>query len=113
MADPNLSEFYDRVARIEKARALGYGFEAEGTLGRSYYHRRARRRRALLGPLLIVAACAIGLKATIHYKVGAAAYEDRVARLMSGEGFERLGGQLMQADPLTEYLSERLALALH
>lgn len=113
MADQNLSEFYARVARVEKARAKGYGFEAEGTLGRSFYNRRRSRRPALFGPLMIVLACGIGLKAAMYYQVGEKAYQDRVHRLMESDGFERLGGYLMQADPVTRYLSDRIALALN
>lgn len=113
MADPNLSAFYDRVARLERARAQGYGFEAEGSLGRSYYYRPVRKRRAILGPLLIVAACSFGMKGAIYYKVGATAYNDRVAVMQQGEGFERLGGTLMQADPVTLYVAGKLATLLN
>ena len=38
MADPNLVDFYSNVARFEKKRAKGYGFDAAGTLGRSYFN---------------------------------------------------------------------------
>ncbi len=38
MADPNLVDFYSNVARFEKMRAKGYGFDAAGTLGRSYFN---------------------------------------------------------------------------
>ncbi|MBT9244545.1 hypothetical protein KM031_05865 [Gemmobacter fulvus] len=108
MAEQNLSEFYDRVARVEKARALGYGFEADGTLGRSYYFKPVSRRRRILGPLLIVLACGFGLKAAMHHQVGDSAYHDRVMAMQASDGFERLGGVLMQADPVTLWLSDQI-----
>ncbi len=112
MSTQDLAAFYGRVARFEKARALGYGFEANGTLGRSFYNKSRRKRPAIFGPLLIVATCVFGLKAAIHYKVGAADYADRVAQMQDQDGFSRLGATLMQVDPLTVYLSETLGKVL-
>lgn len=111
--DPNLEDFYVRVARIQSARSRGYGFEAAGTLGRSAYNRPQARRQSLLKPLAVVAIAILGLKATIHYNVGDEAYAARVADLQASDGFDRLGGYLMEADPVTLWLSaqmtERLA----
>ena len=110
MADQNMVDFYGRVSRIKKARAKGYGFEAAGTLGRSYYtqHAPARPRFSILKPALIVLFSAFGLKGAIHYQVGGSVYSERVAELKSGEGFDRLGGYLMQADPVTMFVSAKL-----
>jgi len=108
MADPNLRDFYGRVTRIEKARAKGSGLEAEGTLGRSHYHRPYRSRRSVLKPIIFVLICAVGLKATIHFKVGAQSYDSRVAGLAAGEGIDRLGAFLMQADPVTLFVSGQI-----
>ena len=46
MAGQDYSEFYARLVRLERARAKGYGFEADGTLGRSYYYKPPRKRSA-------------------------------------------------------------------
>jgi hypothetical protein len=108
MADPNLQDFYGRIARIQKARAMGYGFEADGTLGRSYYYRPAKRRRSIAGPLMIVLMCGFGLKGVLHHKVGGDLYQARVDSMMHRDGFERLGGYLMQADPVTLFVSQQL-----
>lgn len=113
MSDPNLGDFRSRIAKIEKDRAKGYGFEADGTLGRSHYYRPTRRRRALVGPLLVVLACAFGLKGVIHYKIGAESYDARVAQLMAGQSVERLGGVLLSADPVTLFIADRLHQLLH
>lgn len=112
MVDPNLKDFYGRVARIEKARSQGYGFEAEGTLGRSYYLRPSRTRKGVLAPMVVVLMCAFGLKGAIHYKIGGSIYQERVDTLMAGEGFERLGGYLMMADPVTVFVSDQIRTAL-
>jgi hypothetical protein len=110
MADPNMVDFYGRVSRIKKARAKGYGFEAAGTLGRSYYTQRQspRARMSILKPTLIVLFSAFGLKGAIHYQIGGSVYSERVAELKAGEGFDRLGGFLMQADPVTKFVSAKL-----
>ncbi|EEW24453.1 hypothetical protein [Rhodobacter ferrooxidans] len=112
MADPNLADFYGRVKRIEKARAKGFGFEAAGTLGRSYYMRKARKRLPVLRSLMVVMACGFGLKGAIYYQVGGGVYDQRVESLMQGEGFDRLGGALMQADPVTLFISEKIGAAV-
>lgn len=110
MADQNMVDFYGRVSRIKKARAKGYGFEAVGTLGRSYYvqHAPSRSRVSILKPALIVLFSAFGLKGAIHYQIGGSVYSERVAEMKSGEGFDRLGGYLMQADPVTMFVSAKL-----
>jgi hypothetical protein len=104
-ADPNLNDFYGRVARIEKAHAKGYGFEAHGTLGRSTTYKRDRSSFRFVKPLALVAIVSLGLKGVIHYYVGAELYDDRVTKLMAGEGFDPVGGTLMQADRVTRAIS--------
>jgi len=109
MHDPNLIDFYNRVGRLQKAHAAGYGFEAVGTLGRSHYSRRTQKRRTgLILPVLFVGMAVFGLKGTIHYHVGADTYETRVSSMSAGEGFDRLGAVLMQADPVTVWLSGQM-----
>lgn len=110
MYDTNLVEFYSRVAKYEKSHAKGFGHEAPGTLGRSITQPRRRTRlRVPVMPLVFVAAAAFGLKATIYHFVGAADYQARVEALQAGEGFDRLGGWLMQVDPLTAFVAAKMA----
>ena len=96
-------EFQKRIARIERARALGRGFEAEGTLGRSFYHKPARksRRLPLVQPLFSIFVLGTTLKALMILNVGIPDYLSRVEALTSGDGFGRLGSWVMQADPIT------------
>ena len=112
MSDPNLSDFYGRVSRIQLARAKGQGFEAPGTLGRSFYSHPKVRRRSIIGPVLFLLVCAVLLKGTIHHNVGAASYDERVAGLMAGEGVDWIGGWLMQPDAATLFVSDRITAAL-
>ena len=108
MTDPNMTDFYRRLSRLEKMRAKGFGFEAEGTLGRSYYHRPVARRRSILGPILFVTFCVFLLKGTMYHEVGAETYNSRVAALMAGEGIDHVGGWIMQAEPLTVFVAGKL-----
>lgn len=112
MADPNMTDFYGRVARIQKARAKGYGFEATGTLGRSYYTKPSTRKRSVLGPIVFLAVCGFLLKGVMYQQIGAETYKIRVADLRAGEGVDRVGGWLMQADPVTIYVAGKVELVL-
>lgn len=110
MYDTNLVEFYSRVAKYEKSHARGYGHEAAGTLGRAAtYGLPKTRRRLNVLPLVFVALAAVGLKATILHFVGASDYQARVESLAAGEGFDRLGGWLMQVDPVTAFVAAKIA----
>jgi hypothetical protein len=110
MYDTNLVEFYSRVAKFEKSHARGLGHEAPGTLGKSVTYGRAKSRIKIpVMPFVFVVLAAVGLKATILHFVGAADYQTRVERLNEGQGFDRLGGWLMQVDPVTEFVSGKIA----
>ncbi len=113
MTDPNMSSFYGRVARIQKMRAKGYGFEAPGTLGRSYYYRPAPQRRSIMMPMIFVVMLLFALKGVIFQQVGAETYNQRVAGLMAGEGVEKVGGWLMQSDPVTLWVAGKVEALLH
>ena len=108
MTDPNLKDFYGRVARLQKARAKGYGFEAAGTLGRSYYTRPSTNRRSVLWPVLFLLLCTVLLKGIIYQSIGADSYGERVAALMAGDGIERAGGWLMQPEPDTILVADQI-----
>ncbi len=110
MYDTNLVDFYSRVAKFEKYHARGLGHEAPGTLGRSItYGRRKARVKIPVMPLVFVIFAAVGLKATILHFVGSADYQARVERLSAGQGFDRLGGWLMQVDPVTGFVADKIA----
>lgn len=108
MYDPNLQDFYRRIDRVENARTNGYGFEAVGTLGRSAYRQRPRRRWSILKPVFMVCLIMLALKGVIHNSIGAATYDQRVAALTAGTGIDRLGAFLMTADPVTLWISDQI-----
>lgn len=108
MTDSNMVDFYRRVARIQKMRAKGYGFEAEGTLGRSFYHRPPTRHKSVLGPIFFVLCCVFMLKGLIYHEVGAQTYRERVASLVAGKGIDHMGGLIMQAEPVTVFIAGKL-----
>ncbi|QYK41295.1 MAG: hypothetical protein KF887_18305 [Paracoccaceae bacterium] len=108
MTDPNLQDFYARIARVQAAHARGHGFEAEGLLGRSHYTRPRRRRIPIVKPLTVAVLCLIGLKATIHYHVGDGVYRARVAALSAGDSVDQVGAFVMAPDPAMLWVSSRL-----
>jgi hypothetical protein len=112
MSDPNLDDFHGRIARIERSRAKGLGFEAAGTLGRSRHARPAPRQRRLIAPVLFLILCGFGLKGAIYHTVGAVAYEDRMQRLQAGQSVELVGAWLMQADPVTKFVADQIKAVL-
>lgn len=112
MDDPNMSDFNGRVARIRKARAMGLGFEAPGALGRSHYFRPRARRRAVIGPVLIILASAFLMKGAIYNQIGPDRYNVRVTALTEGDQLERIGGWLMQEDAATLFVSDKISWVL-
>ncbi|MFN4131108.1 MAG: hypothetical protein ACK4GC_15030 [Paracoccaceae bacterium] len=115
MSDPSIVDFNNRIARIHKAHVKGHGFEAEGALGRSFYTRsdprfRRKWRVPVLRPLFLALVFGTVLKALFLQQLGAPAYDARIAGLMAGQGIDRIGGWLMQADPATSVLARQIAL---
>lgn len=108
MADAQMADFYDRVNRFEAMRSKGYGFEASGALGRSHFQRKTASRRGWALPMLAALVVVFALKAGLYQAVGAASYEDRVTRLQAGQGFDPVGGWIMQADPVTLWMAEQM-----
>jgi len=114
MSDPNMAEFYKRASRLETQRANGKGFESPGTLGRSYYHRPARKRRSVLWPVLLLLALGMLMKGAIYFATGPEVYNSRVADLRASTGVvEQAGGFIMQLDPVTQRLAGEIALGVH
>jgi hypothetical protein len=115
MVDRNLQNFYGRLGRIERIHDAGGGFEADGTLGMSYYNARRRplRRAGLLGPLVLVATTIVVIKASVFATIGAERYEERLAALRAGASVEQVGAYVLQADPLTVAVAGQIRKALY
>ena len=112
MTDPNLNEFNGRVARLQKAREDGFGFEAAGTLGPSFYHRPTAQRRSVLGPIVFLLLCTVLVKGTLYHLIGAQFYNERVSALNAGGGIERAGGWLMQVEPATILVADLISFGM-
>lgn len=103
MSGLDYEEFQKRIQRIEKARSKGQGFEAAGTLGRSFYSKPAAksRRLPLVQPMFSIFVLGTTLKALMILNVGVTDYIERVKIMAAGDGLDRIGGWVMQADPIT------------
>ncbi|SPH24597.1 hypothetical protein DEA8626_03648 [Defluviimonas aquaemixtae] len=110
MVDRNLQNFHGRIGRIERIHNAGGGFEAEGALGMSYYKARHRpaRRFGLLGPIALVLIAVLGIKAAVYASLGAELYEERIAALRAGTTADQVGAYVLQADPITVAIAERI-----
>lgn len=111
MVDRNLQNFYGRIGRIQNIHDAGGGFEADGTLGMSFYNsrrRRPRRRIGILAPLAVIAMAIVGMKSAVHATIGEELYQQRVAALQSGDRVERIGAYVLQADPVTLSISRKI-----
>ena len=104
MTDPNRDDFYNRVARLERAHAQGLGHEATGALGRSAFFRPSRRRVPLLRGSVFVLAAVMGMKATLYGGIPEEMYLGRIAALKQGTAIERVGAYLMSPDPITVWI---------
>ena len=108
MSGTNIGDFNNRVDRIQRARKDGYGHEAAGTLGRSHYTKPAPLRRSIVRPMLFTLACFFLFKGMIYSQSGAELYNQRAADLMASEGIDWVAGELMQEDPVTSYLAQKI-----
>ncbi|SMX44102.1 hypothetical protein [Actibacterium lipolyticum] len=104
MVDPYIQEFQGRLRRVEKIHRRGGGFEAAGTLGRSYYTS-AARKKSFVRPFLLTLTGAMLFKAFLLMQIGELDYRERVEALKSGTQVEVAGAYVMQADPITVWLA--------
>ena len=108
--DPQALAFNKRLKRINRIHRRGGGFEAEGTLGQSFYTRRNRSRsRSILRPTVLMLGAMIVGKAVLHANLGSDEYLRRVSDLADGSTVERAGAFLMAADPVTLTVAEWVA----
>lgn len=108
MFDPNRKDFDARVLRLRRDHALGRGFEAGGTLGRSAFRRERLRRRPALRVGLFLIAFAFGMKGALHAHLGPEGYAERVAQVSAGSSFAAVQGALMAADPVTLLVADAI-----
>ena len=59
--------------------------------------------------MLVVFLAVIGIKGIIHHQVGTETYGARVEALRDGGSVDQLGAFVMQADPLTSFVSAQIS----
>lgn len=59
--------------------------------------------------LVLLFAAMFAFKGYVHFALGAADYNQRIATLSEGSVFEKIGGLAMQADPITLGFSQFLS----
>lgn len=109
MADPNLRDFYGRIYRIQKRHRRGGGFEATGTLGRSYFVAPPTRSINIIRPLIMVAISVTMIKVLMLAAIGPADYATRIAGLEAGSTIDRIGAVVMTVDPVTGFLAGKIS----
>lgn len=114
VSDVQHREFCDRLRKIEKIHRRGGGFEAEGTLGQSYYTRRARRAaRPILRPMLAFVAIVLTVKAIAAASMPAEDYAARVEALRAGSIGQQASAFVMAPDPVSQTLAGWIAPLLY
>lgn len=105
--DRHQQEFDTRLRRIDrKHRKLSGGFVAAVSHdGLIIAKPRRRRLRVPFAGLALVAVGVIAFKGIVHAQLGAATYDARIAALAEGSQVEKAGAWVMQADPLTLWVS--------
>lgn len=110
MAEANYAKFSKRMRLIEKRhRKMSHGYvqmvERDGLLV-PIARRKARRHFPLRG-LAITLALFLLFKAGLMMQLGAATYDDRVAKLAAGTSVEQVGAWVMTADPISVWISDQ------
>ena len=104
-------EFERRMRRINRRHTrLSQGYRTEITGDNLVIAKpRAKRRTGALRGLALIFVTMFFFKAFLHAQLGPAAYADRVERLGNGTIVEQIGAWAMTADPVTLWVSERIA----
>ncbi len=105
MRDPQHELFVQRLKRVNRVNRRGGGFEAVGTLGRSFYSAQARRR-TVWRPAFYAAVGFLCVKAIMLGHIGHDAYQARVDTMREGTTAQSIGAFVMHMDPATIWLSE-------
>ena len=100
--------FDNRLRRLEKAHRKGYGFEAQGTLGRSSTYRRQFGFGKILRIVLIAFALGWVMKGVILFNIGETLYSERVAGLAMGNDLDPVAATIMAPDLVTRLVASFL-----
>ena len=110
MSASQYDEFDRRMRRITRRHTkLSHGYVTSVNDDGLVVAKPKRKRRGTLRGVAIVVLVMMVFKGFLHSQLGAAAYGERVAALSNGSAFEKAGGVLMAADPITVWLSARIS----
>ncbi len=112
--DEQHQEFGTRVKRIDRRhRKLADGFATNMTHdGLIIPVPRRRRMRVPFAGIALLAVGLIVIKGIAYSFLGAGVYEARIADLANGAKVERVGAWVMQADPLTLWVSQQASVLM-
>jgi hypothetical protein len=108
--DEQHRQFGSRVKRIDKRHRKLVGGYATNMTNDGLIIPVPQRRRMRV-PFAGVALLAIGLiaiKGVAYSVIGSSVYDARISALANGTQIERVGAWVMQADPLTVWVSEQV-----
>ena len=114
MVDQSHAQFDRRIASLtKKHQAMSRGYSArlrpDGLIVV-----KPRRKRLAVSPkaFLMFAAAFFAFKGFLLASLGATTYEQRLERLNAGTSVERAGAWVMQIDPLSQVLAQKLGALL-
>jgi len=105
MYDPQYEQFRGRLAKLDRMHRKGHGFEAPGTIGRSYYSRRLPGRIPLWRSLGMIALAVVVVKALILAQIGPISYNQRLETAGGQSVVQQVSIYIMQIDPITEWMA--------
>jgi hypothetical protein len=108
------SDFDNRLRRISKSRvklAKGY-VSVVGDDGLIIVKPRRKRIQLPIRGALLLFVGFLGFKAMVLVSLGQPVYMDRVGILENGTAVERVGAWVMQADPLTVMVADKIRALL-
>ncbi len=111
MSASQFDEFDRRMRRISRRHSkLSHGFVTQVSSDGLVVAKPQRKRRSgTLRGLFLVLLVMMVFKGFLHAQLGAEAYDARIAGLASGSAFEQAGAFVMNADPVTQWLSSHFA----
>jgi len=111
MSASQFDEFDRRMRRISRRHSKlshGYVTSVNGD-GLVVAKPKRRMRKGTLRSLALLVIIMMIFKAVLHARLGGADYDARVFALSQGSMFEKAGAVFMASDPITEWLSVRIA----
>lgn len=110
----HIGEFRSRLSRLErKYKGMSAGYDAKlRSDGLIVITPRKAKRRVAWVPMAVFLLGFVVFKGFLMVSLGASSYDERVARLQDGTGVEQVGAFVMQADPLSTLVANKMGTVL-